>query len=169
MKFSYLLQIMIITLGTLLLSCDSKSGKRRKPNYDEYFYVVKVVDGDTFWVKDDVNGKIKVRLIGIDAPESRKTFKKEVGFFGKEAKQYLTNMLMREKVKIVCDVDSFDQYGRTLAYVYLQDGVFVNAEVIKNGYAMIMTIPPNVKYADMFFKLQEQAREKKRGIWGIDQ
>jgi micrococcal nuclease len=70
-------------------------------------------------------------------------------------------------VKLQYDVDRIDQYGRTLAYVYLEDGTFVNAEIVKNGYAQIMTVPPNVKYADKFLKLQQEARENNRGLWNI--
>ena len=74
-------------------------------------------------------------------------------------------MLSGKNVKLVCDVDSLDQYGRTLAYVYLEDGTFVNADLMRNGYAMLMTIPPNVKFADEFLKLQKEARENNRGLW----
>ncbi len=55
-----------------------------------------------------------------------------------------------------------DRYGRLLAYVYLEDGTFVNAWLVENGYAMVMTIPPNVRNQDVFLKLQ---REAKRGLW----
>jgi micrococcal nuclease len=123
------------------------------------------VDGDTFWADDGTSKGVKIRLIGVDAPESRKTFKKEVGYFGKEAKAYLTNLLIGKSVRLEYDVNRTDQYGRTLAYVYLQDGSFVNADLVKNGYAMTLTIPPNVKYADEFVKLQEDARENNRGLW----
>jgi micrococcal nuclease len=68
-------------------------------------------------------------------------------------------------VRLEYDIDRFDQYKRTLAYVYLEDGTFVNADLVKNGYAMVMTVPPNVKYADEFVKLQREAREKGRGLW----
>lgn len=53
----------------------------------------------------------------------------------------------------------------TLAYVYLQDGTFVNAELVKNGYTMTMTVPPNVRFAEDFAKLQQEARENNRGFW----
>ena len=64
------------------------------------------------------------------------------------------------------DVDRRDRYERLLAYVYLKDdGVFVNAEIVKQGYASLLTIPPNVKYADLFLKLYREARENRRGLW----
>lgn len=153
----------ILFLLTATLSCNEANGYKQDKNNN--YYVTKVVDGDTFWANNGAEKDIKVRLIGIDAPESRKTGKKEIGYFGKEAKDYLTKLLSEKYVKLVSDVDSLDRYGRTLAYVYLQNGMFVNAELVQNGYAVVMTIPPNVKYADLFLKLQTQARENKRGLW----
>lgn len=151
----------------LLYSCDTATQTTHVLKAPEYFTVKKIVDGDTFWVDDGTPKGIKVRLIGIDAPESRKTFKKEVGVYGKESKAYLIKLLKGKKVKLVYDVDPLDQYGRTLAYAYLENGKFVNAELIKNGYAIIMTIPPNIKFADHFYKLQQKARESKKGLWKI--
>jgi micrococcal nuclease len=131
--------------------------------------VKKVVDGDTFWVENGSEKGLKIRLIGVDAPESRKTGKKEIGYYGKEAKDFLTKILTGKKVRLEYDVDKLDKYGRTLAYVYLEDGTFVNAELIKQGYAMVMTVPPDVKYTDLFIKLQSEARVNKRGLWqGIE-
>lgn len=125
--------------------------------------VAKIVDGDTFWVDNGTENGLKIRFIGIDAPESRRMFNREIGYYGKEAKEYLTNLLTNKKVRLVSDIDPLDQYGRTLSYVYLEDGTFVNAELIKNGYAVLMTIPPNVEFADYFAQLQREARDKKKG------
>jgi len=64
-------------------------------------------------------------------------------------------------------VERYDKYKRLLADVYLKDGgTFVNAEIVKEGYASLMTIPPNVQYVETFKKLYSQARENKRGLWG---
>ncbi|HTN68218.1 MAG TPA: thermonuclease family protein, partial [Dysgonamonadaceae bacterium] len=63
------------------------------------------------------------------------------------------------------DVGRLDRFGRTLAYVYLEDGTFLNADLLKKGYARIMTIQPNVKHADYFLKLERKARKKKKGMW----
>jgi len=125
-----------------------------------------VVDGDTFRIEDGTTEGEKIRLIGVDAPESRKTFSKEVGYYGKEAKEFLQQLLTDKRVKLEYDIDSTDQFGRTLAYVYLEDGTFVNAELVKEGYAMVMTFPPNVKYSDLFLKLQHNARDTNKGLWG---
>jgi len=147
------------------IACEQASQKKK--NADNFLPVTKIVDGDTFWADNGTEKGIKIRLIGVDAPESRKTFKKEVGVYGKEAKAYLTKILTGKKVKLVFDIDSLDQYKRTLAYVYLENGTFVNSELIKNGYAMVMTVPPNVKFADKFVKLQNEARQNNRGLWKI--
>ena len=71
-----------------------------------------------------------------------------------------------KKVRLEYDVQKQDKYGRTLAYVYLEDGTFVNAELVKQGYAQVATYPPNVKYVDLFQKYQQEAQKEKRGLWG---
>jgi micrococcal nuclease len=58
-----------------------------------------------------------------------------------------------------------DKYGRILAYAYLPDGTMINALLVQEGYAQVMTVPPNVKYQNMFLKLQREARENSRGLW----
>lgn len=155
--------LLILLTSLTLSSCISQSGKRK--HTDSYVAVTRVVDGDTFWVLDG-NEEVKIRLIGIDAPESRNTGRKQIGYYGQEAKEYLTEQLAEKKVKLELDVDPYDQYGRTLAYVYLTDGTFLNAELVKQGYAMVMTVPPNVKFAELFVKLQREARENNKGLWG---
>lgn len=154
----------ILFVSIFFLACDSEVG--HKSNYsDNFIKVTKVIDGDTFWADNGTEKGIKVRLIGVDAPETRKSANKDVGIYGKESKQYLTELLLYKHVRLVSDVDSLDRYGRTLSYVYLKDGTFVNAELVKNGYATVMTIPPNVKYADLFLRLQREARKNNRGLW----
>lgn len=166
--------ILFLLFTTLNLSCESKSKHKQRSKSgayiagtNDYLPVTKIVDGDTFWADNGTSKGVKVRLIGVDAPESRNVFKKVVGYYGKEAKAYLSKMISGKNVKLIRDVDSLDQYGRTLAYVYLEDGTFINADIVKNGYAMVMTIPPNVKHADEFVKFQQEARENSKGLWGI--
>lgn len=130
--------------------------------------VTKVVDGDTFWVDDGSENGLKIRLIGVDAPESRNVFRKVVAYYGKESTQFMTKLITGKKVRLEYDVDTLDQYGRTLAYAYLRDGTFVNAELVKKGYGMIMTVPPNVKYADKFLKLERSARKRNKGLWNVN-
>jgi micrococcal nuclease len=135
------------------------------PGATKEYSVSKVVDGDTFWINDGSTKGKKIRLIGVDAPETRNTGKKKAGYFGPESKKYLGTMLAGKKVRLEFDVDPIDRYGRTLAYVYLKDGTFVNAELIRRGFAMVLTVAPNVKHAAMFAKLQAEARKNRRGLW----
>lgn len=145
------------------VACDSQSALKK--GLTGYVEVTKVVDGDTFYFDNGSAKGEKARLIGVDAPESRAVFKKKEGYYGKEAKAYLKKLLIGQQVKLEYDIDREDQYGRALVYVYLENGTFVNAELVKQGYAMVMTVPPNVKYAEMFLQLQQEAREKNRGLW----
>ena len=136
-------------------------------NQSQWVEVSKFVDGDTFWISNSKGQQEKIRLIGVDAPETRRTAKKEIGFFGKEAAAYVVKLLDGKKIRLEYDVGKYDRYKRTLAYVYLEDGTFLNAHLIEYGYAMVMTVPPNVKYAELFVTLQKGAREKNRGLWAM--
>ena len=123
--------------------------------------VERVVDGDTVVL---VGGE-RVRYIGVDTPELHHP-KKNVQPYAREAMEFNRRLVEGQKVRLEMDVEPKDKYGRTLAYVYLEDGRLVNAELLKEGYAQLLTIPPNVRYVDLFTGLQRQAREAKRGLWG---
>ncbi|MHC1779605.1 MAG: thermonuclease family protein [Bacteroidales bacterium] len=142
-----------------------QESEEQKKEY-EYYKVIKVTDGDTFVIDDGSEKGARVRLIGVDTPESRKTGRKVVGYYGKEAKEFSTNFLLNKRVRIEYDVNKYDQYMRLLGYVYLEDGTFVNEYLVKNGYAMVMTVPPNVKFSELFLRCQQEAREKNLGLWG---
>lgn len=129
------------------------------------YLVYKVIDGDTFWMIDQNKLETKVRLIGIDSPETRNTRKKRKGYYAKEAKEYLQNLILNKYVFIEQDVQSRDQYGRLLAYVYTDTNTFVNADLVAKGYAFILTVPPNIKYQDEFYRLQQIARRTRLGMW----
>lgn len=146
-----------VALFLLLTSFSYQGGER-------YVKVKRVIDGDTFVIEDGSKRGVKVRLIGVDAPETRRTARKEVGYYAQEAKEYVKSMLVGKNVKLVFDVGKKDRYGRLLAYVYLGDK-FVNADLVKQGYAVSYTVVPNVQYAELFFKLERQARQAKRGLW----
>lgn len=84
---------------------------------------------------------------------------------GREASGFTKTLVEGKRVKLVFDVQKKDKYGRSLAYVYLEDGKFVNGKIVEEGYAQVMTIAPNVKYAQTFLKLEREAREKAKGLW----
>lgn len=115
----------------------------------------RVIDGDTIVLE----GGQRVRYIGIDTPEEGRPYYLE-------AKEENKRLVEGKSVRLEYDVEKQDKYGRTLAYVYVGD-IFVNAELVKNGYAMVFTFPPNVKYAKTFVVLQKEARTAKRGLWGL--
>lgn len=121
--------------------------------------VARVIDGDTIKL---VNGE-RVRYIGIDTPELHHP-KKLVEYLAKEAKEFNQKLVGGKVVRLEFDVEKRDKYGRLLAYVYVGN-TFVNARLLEEGYAQILTIPPNLKYADEFLKLQRKAREENRGLW----
>ena len=129
--------------------------------------VVRTVDGDTVWVKL-ASGIEKVRYIGIDTPEvHHPTRGEEPG--GRKATEINRGLVGDRPVRLEPDVQLRDRYGRLLAYVWVRraDGVevMVNAEMVRLGYAAVMTIPPNVRHAEMFRKLAAEARENHRGLW----
>lgn len=130
------------------------------------YEVVRVIDGDTLIV--DVDGEERrVRLIGVDTPESVHTDESKNVPEGEDAHMWLVEVLDGQNVYLEYDIDSEDDYGRTLAYVYLADGeTMVNRLLIENGMAQTMTIQPNTKYADEFYSLQTAARENGAGFWG---
>ncbi len=123
--------------------------------------VVRVIDGDTIQVCCMFGDRVTVRYIGIDTPETHHPMK-GVEHYGTEASEANRKLVDGKTVRMEFDVQQFDKYGRILAYIYLEDGTFVNAWLVENGYAMVMTFPPNVKYEALFLRLQREAR---KGLW----
>src|SRR5262249_20175598 len=109
----------------------------------------------------------RVRLIGVDTPETKHP-DKGVQCYGKEASAYTARLLPRgTRVRLVTDAEPRDRYDRLLAYVYRGfDGLFVNAAVARDGYALPLTIPPNVAHTEDLAALVDRARERRRGLWG---
>jgi micrococcal nuclease len=126
--------------------------------------VRRVVDGDTL----EVTGGERVRLIGVDTPESVAP-DRPVGCFGKEASRFTASLVPPgTQIRLVGDVEQRDRYGRLLAYVYRQaDGLFVNAELLRQGYAQLLTIPPNIAHTDEFTAIAGRAREGAQGLWAV--
>lgn len=120
--------------------------------------VRQVVDGDTFHCGD---GR-KVRLIGIDSPE------REQGPFGSRAQQALRRMLPTgSQVQLEHDITLTDRYGRLLAYVWV-GATLVNEAMVRDGWAVLYTVSPNVKYAERFRRAQNEARAGGAGLWAQD-
>jgi len=124
--------------------------------------VVRVVDGDTIHVRVGTRVE-KVRYIGVNAPEVHHPTKGvEPG--GREAAAVNRRLVQDQAVRLELDVQERDRYGRLLAYVWI-GGVMINAELVRLGYAQVMTVPPNVRYQEMFLKLQREAHQAGRGLW----
>lgn len=136
--------------------------------------VVRVIDGDTIEVRLKSGRTERVRFIGVNTPEVAR----ELEPYGKEAADYTRRSLLAKTVYLELDVGERDKYGRLLAYVWLARPADVgeesvrkhmfNALLLLDGMAQVMTVPPNVRYTDLFLKFQQEAREASRGLWGSD-
>jgi len=151
-----------MVFATMLLGTACAADQEPKPNGEMEATVKRVVDGDTF----ELSSGEKVRLIGVDTPETVKP-NTPVQPYGKEASDYSKELLTGQKVTLKFDVGIKDKYDRLLAYVYMPDGSFVNEKLVREGYARIMTIPPNVAHADLFLEAEREAREQNRGLWAL--
>jgi micrococcal nuclease len=131
-------------------------------NHDATATVTRVVDGDTIDISPSVEGRSRVRLIGMDTPE--------VSFgtqpYGREASDYAKRELEGDEVGLELDVQKIDPYGRFLAYVYLPDGQMFNETLLEEGHAQVATFPPNVKYVERFLEAQREARGRVAGCGG---
>lgn len=135
--------------------------------------VQRVIDGDTF--RTDTGER--VRLIGIDTPELHESAKlsrdaaksgqdvETIKRLGRKSWLFVNEMLAGQRVRLEFDVQARDKYGRLLAYVYLEDGTFVNMKIIAEGYAYPLTIPPDVRFSKEFKKAFETARASSLGLW----
>lgn len=146
-------------------SCEAKPQSEKTVNGYLFYSVLTVIDGDTFWIRDEHGKIVKIRLIGIDAPESRKSAHKDVQRFGKESSDFLKKTLKGKRVRLAYDVRKFDRYYRTLAYVYLEEGTFLNDYIVRQGYAKAVTFQPNVKFQQQLIKSEQYARQHQLGMW----
>ena len=121
--------------------------------------VIKVIDGDTI----QIEGGKTVRYIGIDTPETSDP-RKEIQCFGQEAAHKNKELVEGYFVRLQKDVSETDRYGRLLRYVYV-DNIFVNEYLVREGYAKAATFPPDVKYREVFQRAQQEAQERKNGLW----
>jgi len=141
----------LVTSITVLLICTSA--------YAQSFLVERVIDGDTIKLS---NGE-RVRLIGVDTPETVHP-RKPVEYFGKEASAFTKRLCEGKFVRLEYDQNKRDRYRRLLAYVYLEDGTFVNAEIIKQGYGYAYT-KYLFKYMEEFKGYEKEARRSEYGLW----
>ena len=151
-----------VALCSAVCGCSAPGGDERQKA--DTVPVVRVVDGDTIRVGLR-SGEEPVRYIGIDTPESVKPGA-PVECFAKRASAYNERLVAGEQVRLVYDIERRDRYGRLLAYVYrARDGLFVNAELVRHGYATAVTFPPNVAHERELRRLARRARMSGRGLW----
>lgn len=160
MKLSYYTRFSLIIILFLLITFPANAA------YGERFRVTEVHDGDTISIRTKsfagVPLKIeRIRLIGIDAPE----LKQEP--WGRLSKRYLKKLISESDwvVSVEFDIEHRDKYGRLLGYIWDKKGQLINEKMLENGYAMLYTIPPNVKYVERFIAAQKKAQTRKAGIW----
>ena len=165
-----MLSLFLLTLITLLIlgsGCRpfDSGGSNVSPQVSgqppdgEQAKVTWVYDGDTVEVELD-GREYRVRYIGVDTPEREEPYYQE-------AFDANFDMVKNKTVILVQDVSDTDQYGRLLRYVYLLDGTFVNAELLRDGYGRTINIPPDTANEDYFAGLQKEAREEGRGLWAV--
>ena len=176
MRLSRIVVCLCLLLG---LSIPAEAAKPKPPRYDlqpNAVYEVsirRVVDGDTIVVNFPTGEQERVRLIGVNTPETVHP-KKPVEYYGKEASDFTKKELTGKKVWLQMDVQVRDRYQRALGYIWLEApqenestirrGMF-NARLLLDGYGQVMTIQPNSRYAEMFVGFQREARAKGRGLW----
>lgn len=123
--------------------------------------VSRVVDGDTFVAA----GRTRVRLLGINTPESVDP-RRPVEHYGKEAAAFARRLLEGRWVLLQPGANPRDSYGRTLAWVWREDGSFVNGELVRLGYAQVYTHADNPDFAPYLVECEREARAARRGLWG---
>lgn len=164
--------VAIIIVGVLAFQFMNHTGPFKKGtnhetvqdlNGKDKVHVQRVVDGDTFIANQ--NGKeIKVRLIGVDTPETVKP-NTPVQPFGKEASNYTKKTLTNQDVYLEYDKEKQDRYGRTLAYVWISKDRMYNKELVEKGLAREKYFSPNGKYRNVFIEAQNKAKQQKLNIW----
>ncbi|MFQ5818037.1 MAG: thermonuclease family protein [Terriglobia bacterium] len=158
--------LLVLALGFLLGRVFQPSGSfRPAPTPSDAWRGVEwVVDGDTLVL----DGGERVRLIGVDTPElgssPRARLPGQPDPFAEEATAFVRTQVAGKRVRLAYGQDPTDDYGRTLAYVYLEDGTFLNAELIRQGYGRAFTRFP-FAYREEFRGLEAEARENRRGLW----
>ena len=163
--------IVVLVIGVVLLfvtddpgegGTEPGAGRGGSSGQERGALVTRVVDGDTAEMEID-GSEEDVRFIGVDTPESVAPGE-PVECFGKKASRFTQRLIAGERVRLEFGAERRDHYGRLLAYVYLGDR-FVNAELIRLGYARTLEIAPNVDFAERFGELQQSAANAGRGLW----
>ena len=152
-------------LCVLVLGCSSRFVSDQPGGEEAGVTVVRVTDGDTVKITPEIEGEDRVRLIGVDTPETDPERGPEP--YGEEAARFTQRSLEDQNVTLEFDVEREDDYGRLLSYAYLPDGSMFNETLLREGYAQVATFPPNTRYLARFEDAQREAREARRGLWSL--
>ncbi|MCU5745605.1 thermonuclease family protein [Staphylococcus sp. SQ8-PEA] len=163
--------IAVIIIGVLTFQYINHTGpfknnnpEQHGPEHTEKVHIDRVVDGDTFVAHKSNGDRIKVRLIGIDTPETVKP-NTPVQPYGKEASNYSKRHLNQKDVFLEYDKEKEDRYGRTLAYVWLDNQTLYNKKLVEEGLAREKYFSPNGKYRQVFKKAEQKAKEQHLNLW----
>ena len=150
-----ILELLIIVSIIFIQAIDDEPMESGKTEVEQQTVntVTYIVDGDTF----DIASGERIRMIGIDTPERGK-------YFYKEAKVRLAELIEGKEVILTKDISETDRYGRLLRHVYYKD-VWINKQMIDEGYAKFVTFPPDVMHVEVFEQAQQGARDNNVGIW----
>jgi len=158
------LRCLVLVLVVGVAGCADGAG--REPGPEEggsLVRVIRVTDGDTIRVAR--SGDERIRLIGIDTPEVD-WYGGPAECFGEESGRFLQGLLEGERVRLEHDRERTDRYGRTLAYVYLEDGRMVNLLLVRRGYAVVTIYSPNDRHEAPLRAAEARARAAAAGMWG---
>jgi len=150
--------MVLLTASSLLWHCQAFSNSPELK-----VHVIKVHDGDTVTLM--INGRMrKTRLIGIDAPEMNQRP------WGRQAKEHLIDIMNHTDWIVTMETDAVttDKYGRSLVFLWTNNNELINERMVLDGYAVLFTIRPNVRYKDNFTRAEQRARQERKGIWGVN-
>lgn len=153
------------SVAVLLLAWDIAAGVNAqthsaREDCEVVALVTRVFDGDTV----DVAGVGRVRLLGIDAPEMGGRFERPAPF-ALEARERLQALVLRRWVRLECDGTRRDEYGRRLAYVFLETKEFINARLVREGLARV-SARTRLRVWDELRNAEDEAQARRRGMWG---
>jgi micrococcal nuclease len=153
----------VVVCGIALLGACGAAPSQSEGRAPELRTVLRAVDGDTLVL----DGQEKLRLLGIDAPETEHTRRRSgEECFGREASEHLRARVVGTRIRLEFESgDLRDRYGRTLAWVHLEDGTFLNEALVREGFARVYRGMPRAR-RDAFFAAERAAKREGRGLWG---
>jgi micrococcal nuclease len=154
------MRVLLLSIAALFVAAPQRPARAALPDPHEHYVVRFALDGDTI----DVGGIGRVRLLGVDAPELGRGFDTPAPF-AHEAREFMTSEVVGRWVRLETDAETYDAYGRLLAYVIRDDGVDVNAELLRAGLARISARNPLRRLSELQ-SAESEAQSARRGMWG---